>query len=89
MNEHEWVSTYIIEMVESYQEVRWPRAIFDRDGIGGDELLTLKLKHYNSELEEWEEKVEFLTFRFVRIIENAVNFSGLTYFKRDDASLDA
>lgn len=54
----------------------------------GDSL-TLKLKHFDSELKGWEEKDEFLTFRLVKITPEAVFFNGLTYMKREDGSLDA
>lgn len=54
-----------------------------------NDSLTLKLKHFDSELKGWEEKDEFLTFRLVKITEEAVYFDGLTYQKQADGTLDA
>lgn len=40
--------------------------------------LSLKLKHYGSQLEPWEEKKEWVTFALVRMGKNEVWFDGLT-----------
>ena len=41
--------------------------------------LLLKLKHFNADFSGWEEKDGFVSFPLVKLTEDAVYFSGLTY----------
>lgn len=43
--------------------------------------LSLKLKHFNANLEAWEEKEDYVNFRLVKIAEDAVHFSGLSFYR--------
>ncbi|HNV97948.1 MAG TPA: DUF6265 family protein [Chitinophagales bacterium] len=47
--------------------------------IEEDSSLTIKLKHYGKDLEGWEEKSEWTTFKLVSIENQTAYFSGLTY----------
>ena len=43
--------------------------------------LNLKVKHFNADFSAWEEKTEHVTFRLVAIEEDAVHFSGLSFYR--------
>jgi len=43
--------------------------------------LLLKLKHFNPDLTGWEEKADFVSFRLLKVVPDAMHFAGLT-FKR-------
>ncbi len=43
--------------------------------------LNLKVKHFNADFSAWEEKTEHLTFRLVAIEEDAIHFSGLSFYR--------
>lgn len=43
--------------------------------------LSLKVKHFNADFTAWEEKEEFVTFRFVRKEDSAVHFSGISFYR--------
>lgn len=49
--------------------------------------VSLKLKHFHSELKGWEEKDGVVTFRLVKASQEAIWFEGLTYRKHKDGSL--
>lgn len=49
--------------------------------------VSLKLKHFHSDLMGWEEKDGMVTFRLVKAGNNAVWFEGLTYHRHEDDSL--
>ena len=49
--------------------------------------VSLKLKHFHSNLTGWEEKDDIVTFRLVKASQGTVWFEGLTYQKREDGSL--
>ncbi len=46
--------------------------------------LSLKVKHFNDDFTAWEEKEDFVRFRLVKIEENAVHFSGLSFYRIND-----
>lgn len=46
-----------------------------------DDSLNLKVKHFNADFSAWEEKTEHVTFRLVRIDEDAIHFSGLSFYR--------
>jgi hypothetical protein len=52
-----------------------------------DGSVSLKLKHFHSDLIGWEEKDEMVTFRLVKAKKNTLWFEGLTYRKGEDGSL--
>ncbi len=43
--------------------------------------LSLKVKHFNPDFSAWEEKTEYVTFRLVAIEEDAIHFSGLSFYR--------
>ena len=43
--------------------------------------LSLKVKHFNADFSAWEEKTEHVTFRLVAIEEDAIHFSGLSFYR--------
>lgn len=47
--------------------------------IEEDSSLTIKLKHFGKDLEGWEEKSEWTTFKLVSIENQTAYFHGLTY----------
>ena len=48
--------------------------------------LSLKVKHFDSNFSAWEDKDEFITFRFIEADDSAIHFSGLSFYRvRDDA----
>jgi hypothetical protein len=65
--------------------------LFDEDkGVNFYELMLLKqegdglvllVKHFSAAFSAWEEKDDFITFKLVKIDDNAVHFSGLSFYK--------
>ena len=53
----------------------------------GDGLVLL-VKHFSSEFIAWEDKEDFVKFRLIKIEDNAVHFSGLSFYKRNDNKID-
>jgi len=49
--------------------------------------LSLKVKHFSGDFTAWEEKEDFIRFRFVKAEEDAVHFSGLSFYRIDDDTL--
>ena len=71
--------------------------LFDDDGAELYELLlltvengtlSLKVKHFNPDFSAWEEKDEFVEFRLVALEENALHFSGISFYRRDPNRID-
>jgi hypothetical protein len=50
--------------------------------------LSLKVKHFNADFTAWEEKGDFIDFRLVKLEPDAIHFSGLSFYKRDDSGFD-
>ena len=46
--------------------------------------LSLKVKHFGRDFIAWEDKDEFITFRFIEADENAIHFSGLSFYRVGD-----
>ncbi len=53
-----------------------------------DGTLSLKVKHFNPDFSGWEEKADFVNFRLVRLAENELHFSGISFYKRDASRVD-
>ena len=43
--------------------------------------LNLKVKHFNPDFSAWEEKKEYVTFRLAKIEEDAIHFSGISFYR--------
>ncbi len=46
--------------------------------------LSLKVKHFNDDFTAWEDKPDYLRFRLVKLDEDAVHFSGLSFYRIDE-----
>lgn len=53
----------------------------------GDSLVLL-VKHFGPDFSAWEEKDDFITFKLVKIDDDAVHFSGLSFFKNGEDKID-
>lgn len=49
--------------------------------------LSLKVKHFNPDFTAWEEKQDYVDFRFVKAEEDAVHFSGISFYRVDDDNM--
>jgi hypothetical protein len=49
--------------------------------------LSLKVKHFNPDFTAWEEKEDYVTFRYIMSDENAVHFSGISFYRVDDDNM--
>lgn len=71
--------------------------LFDDDEVAFYELLlmtvedgtlSLKVKHFSADFTAWEDKAEFVEFRLVRIDEDALHFSGISFYRRGNNAMD-
>ena len=53
-----------------------------------DGTLSLKVKHFNPDFSAWEDKPDYVNFRLVKIDEDALHFSGLSFYRRGDDQID-
>ena len=51
--------------------------------------LSLKVKHFSPEFTAWEEKEDYTRFRFVKADENAIHFSGISFYRISDDEMHA
>ena len=51
--------------------------------------LSLKVKHFTPDFVAWEEKDDYTHFRFVSADENAIHFSGLSFYRVGDDEMHA
>ena len=49
--------------------------------------LSLKVKHFNPDFTAWETKEDYVRFRYIMSDENAIHFSGLSFYRIDDDTL--
>jgi hypothetical protein len=70
--------------------------LFQEDEIAFYELLllveeegsvSLKVKHFAEDFTAWEDKGDYITFRFIKAEENAVHFSGISFYRIDDDTM--
>ena len=54
-----------------------------------DGTLSLKVKHFSADFTAWEEKTDFVEFRLVKIDDDALHFSGISFYRRGDDAMDA
>ena len=45
--------------------------------------LSLKVKHFNPDFSAWEEKEDYVTFRYIMSDDDAVHFSGISFYRID------
>ena len=46
--------------------------------------LSLKVKHFSPDFVAWEEKADFINFRFIGTDKDAIHFSGLSFYRMSD-----
>ena len=51
--------------------------------------LSLLVKHFTADFVSWETKEEHINFKLVSITENAIHFSGLSFYKINDQEMHA
>lgn len=49
--------------------------------------LSLKVKHFNPDFTAWETKEDYVRFRYIMSDENAIHFSGLSFYRIDDDTM--
>ena len=49
--------------------------------------LELRVKHFTPEFIAWEEKQDYVAFPLVRIDNDAIHFSGLSFYRIDDVTM--
>ena len=71
--------------------------LYDDGGVNFYELLVLiedegslelRVKHFTPEFVAWEDKAEYVSFPLVRIDTDAIHFSGLSFYRIDDVSME-
>ena len=51
--------------------------------------LSLKVRHFNADFSAWEDKEDYVDFRFVRADDDAVHFSGISFYRISDDEMHA
>jgi len=51
--------------------------------------LNLKVKHFADDFTAWEEKDDYVRFPFIRADENALHFSGISFYRIDENEMHA
>lgn len=49
--------------------------------------LSLKVKHFGPDFTAWEDKEDYITFRYVMSDDDAVHFSGISFYRVDDDNM--
>ena len=49
--------------------------------------LALKVKHFNPDFSAWEEKEDYVTFRYIMSDGDAVHFSGISFYRIDEDNM--
>ncbi len=56
--------------------------------IEENDSLALLVKHFSADFTAWEAKKDFVKFKLVKLEENAVHFSGLSFYKKGANAID-
>lgn len=51
--------------------------------------LSLKVKHFNADFTAWEDKADYVTFRYVKSGNDEIHFSGISFYRIDEDTMDA
>jgi len=46
--------------------------------------LSLKVKHFSADFTAWEDKEDYVAFRFIKAEEDAAHFSGISFYRIDE-----
>lgn len=49
--------------------------------------LSLKVKHFSADFTAWEDKEDYVRFRFIKADDDAVHFSGLSFYRIDENTM--
>jgi len=49
--------------------------------------LSLKVKHFSADFTAWEDKPDYVTFRYVTSDDDAIHFSGISFYRIDDDTM--
>ena len=49
--------------------------------------LSLKVKHFNPDFTAWEDKEDYVTFRYIMSDDEAIHFSGISFYRIDDDNM--
>jgi hypothetical protein len=49
--------------------------------------LSLKVKHFSPDFTAWEEKEDYVDFKFVKADDSSVHFSGISFYRVDDDNM--
>ncbi len=49
--------------------------------------LSLKVKHFNPDFTAWEDKADYVNFRFVSADDDVIHFSGISFYRVNDAEI--
>ena len=87
--EETWNSSLGGEMIGMFKLVKDKKVMFYEilTIVPKEKSFVLRLKHFNSKLEGWEEKDKSVEFPFVSASKNEIKFKGLTFKKISDAEM--
>ncbi len=51
--------------------------------------LSIKVKHFNPDFSAWEEKADYVNFRFIKKEDDAIHFSGISFYRISDHEIHA
>ena len=54
-----------------------------------DGTLSLKVKHFNADFTAWEDKEDYVNFKLAKLEEDALHFSGISFYRRGENNMDA
>lgn len=86
LSEEVWMPPSHGSMAGAFKDARDGSIVFYEfvEIVEEESSLTLKVKHFDSQLVGWEEKEDFVSFPLVQLGENEAFFSGLTYRRVGD-----
>jgi hypothetical protein len=53
-----------------------------------NDSLNFKVKHFGPDFHAWEEKEDYVSFPLVKIEENAIHFSGISFYRIDENRIE-
>jgi hypothetical protein len=89
MAEEVWLPSAGGSMLGVFRLYRDDQVLFYEIMIAAEDegSVSLKLKHFDSNLTGWEEKDGMVTFQLVKANEDSIWFEGLTYHKQEEDTL--
>lgn len=53
-----------------------------------EDSLSMKVKHFDADFTAWEEKADYVTFRYIESDDDAIHFSGISFYHIDEDTMD-